>query len=138
MEQRVLLEKPTGSQLGKKFPALYGTRWSITAFSRARLLSLYSARLIQPMHLHPTSRRSILILSSHLRLGLPSSLLPSGLPSKTLYTPLLSPIRAACPDRLILHDLISRIVFGEYRSVGSTDMGWINPYPTNVENRVSS
>ena len=31
-----------------------------------------------------------LILSSHLSLGLPSGLLPSGFPTKTLYTPLLS------------------------------------------------
>jgi hypothetical protein len=29
---------------------------------------------------HPTSWRSILILSSHLQLGLPSGLFPSGLP----------------------------------------------------------
>jgi hypothetical protein len=36
---------------------------------------------------HPTSWRSILILSSHLRMGLPRSLFPSGFPTKTLYTP---------------------------------------------------
>ena len=34
------------------------------------------------------SRRSFLILSSHLRLGLPSCLFPSGFPTKVLYTPL--------------------------------------------------
>jgi hypothetical protein len=32
----VLLEKLTGSQLVKKFPAFYGTRRFITAFTRAR------------------------------------------------------------------------------------------------------
>jgi hypothetical protein len=36
----VLLEKLTGSQLVKKFPAFYGTRTFITAFTRARHLSL--------------------------------------------------------------------------------------------------
>ena len=39
---------------------------------------------------HPISWRSILILSPYLRLGLPGNLFPSGIPTKTLYTPLLS------------------------------------------------
>ena len=37
---RVLLEKLTGSQLVKKFPAFYGTRRFITASTSARHLSL--------------------------------------------------------------------------------------------------
>jgi hypothetical protein len=37
---RGLLEKLTVSQLVKKFPAFYGTRGFITAFTRARHLSL--------------------------------------------------------------------------------------------------
>jgi hypothetical protein len=37
---RVLLEKLIGSQLVMKFPALYGTRRFITAFTTARHLSL--------------------------------------------------------------------------------------------------
>jgi hypothetical protein len=42
-----------------------------------------------------TSWRSILILSSHLQLGIPSDLLPSGFTTKTLYTPLPSPTHAS-------------------------------------------
>jgi len=65
----------TGPVLVKKFPAFYGTRSSITAFTSARHLSLSWARVIQSMPPHSTSWRSILILSYHLRLGLPRGLL---------------------------------------------------------------
>jgi hypothetical protein len=52
-------------------------------------------------------------LSTHLRLGLPSGLFTSGFPTNILYAFLLSPIRAACPARLILLDLITLIMLGE-------------------------
>ena len=73
---RVLLKKLTGFQLVKKFPAFNGTRMFITAFTSARHLSLSCVSLIQSTPPHSTSWRSILILSSCLRLGLPSSLFP--------------------------------------------------------------
>ena len=81
---RVLLEKLTGLQLVKKFPAFHGTRRFITALTNVRHLSLSWASPIRSIYPHPTSWRSILILSTHLRLGLPSGPLPSGFP--TLYT----------------------------------------------------
>jgi len=71
-------------QLVKKFPAFHGTRRFITALTSVRHLSLSWARPIQSIYPHPTSWRSILILSTHRRLGLPSGLLPSVFPSKTL------------------------------------------------------
>ena len=90
---RVLLEKLTGLQLVKKFPAFHGTRRFITALTSVRHLSLSRANPIQSIHPHPTSCRSILILSTHLCLGLPSGIFPSGFPTKTLYTPLLTHTR---------------------------------------------
>ena len=45
---------------------------------------------------------SILILSSHLHLGLPGGLFRSGFPTKTMYMPLFSPIRFTWPAHLIL------------------------------------
>jgi hypothetical protein len=50
-----------------------------------------------PHHPHPTSTRSILILSKHLRLGLPSGLLPSGFPTNNLYEFLFSPFVLHAP-----------------------------------------
>ena len=114
---RVLLEKLTGLQLVKKFPAFYGTR----RFTSVRHLSLSWASPIQSTYPHPTSWRSILILSTHLHLGLPISLFPSGFPTKTLYAALSSPIRATCPANLILLDFITRAILGEeYRSFSSS------------------
>ena len=75
------------------------------------------ASMIQSILPHPTSWRSFLILSSHPRLGLPSGLFPSGFPTKTLCTPLLSLIRATCPSHLILLDFIhSTATLRIYRS----------------------
>ena len=66
-------KKLTSPQQLKKFSA-FCTIWRfITAFTTARHLSLSWVRSIQSMP-HPTSLKSILILSSHLRLGLPSGL----------------------------------------------------------------
>ena len=118
---RVLLEKLTGLQLVKKFPAFHGTRRFITALTSVCHLSLSWASPIQSIYPHPTSWRSILILSTHLRLGLPSCLLPSGFPTNTLYNPLSSPIRATCPAHLILLDFISCTILGEeYKSFSSS------------------
>ena len=67
---RVLLAKLTGLQLVKKFPAFHGTRRFITALTSVRHLSLSWASPIQSVYPHPTSWRSILILSTNLPLGL--------------------------------------------------------------------
>ena len=93
----------------------------ITAFTTAHQLSLSWASSIQSKLTHPTAWRSILILSFHPRLGLPSGLIPSGFPNKTLYKPLLTPMCATCPAHLILLDFITRTIFcGQYRSLSSS------------------
>jgi len=77
---------------------------------------------LDPVHTpHPTTWRSILILSYHLRLGLSSGLFPSGLPTKTIYAPLMSPIRTSCSAQLTLLDFITRTKLGvEHRALCSS------------------
>jgi hypothetical protein len=67
---RGLLEKLTVSQLVKKFPAFCGTWRFITAYTRARHLSLSWASSIQSVPPHPTSWRSI--RTTHLKFCLRS------------------------------------------------------------------
>jgi hypothetical protein len=59
-------------QLLKNFSAVHGTRSFVTVFTAALHWSLPWARSIQSIPPHPNCLRSILLLSTHLRLGLPS------------------------------------------------------------------
>jgi hypothetical protein len=70
--------------LSKKYCFLYGTLKFITVFTKARHWTPSWASWIQFAPSIPVSQRSSLMLSSHLRLGLPSGLLRSVLPTKTL------------------------------------------------------
>jgi len=95
-------------------------------------VTLFGASSIQSIPPHLTSSKSILILSSHLRLGLPSGLLLSGLPIKSLSTPLLAPICATCPTHPILLDFITRTIMGEEnKSLSSSLCSFLHPFVTS-------
>jgi hypothetical protein len=114
------LERPPVVQPLDSFPAFHGTWRFITAYTRALQFYLSWARPIQSKPPNPSSMRSILMLSTHLHLHLPSSLFPSGFPTNNLHTLLFSPICAICPIHLILLHLIILIILGkEYKSCSS-------------------
>jgi hypothetical protein len=76
---------------------------------------------INPINTIP-SLRSILILFTHLRLGLPSGLFPSGIPTNILNAFLFSPIRATFPVHRILPELIILIILGEEYKLWSSSL----------------
>jgi hypothetical protein len=69
----------------QELPSIYGTRRYNNVLTRDLHWSLSWAVSIQSTPSHPISLRSILILSTHLRLGLPSGLFPSSFPTNILY-----------------------------------------------------
>jgi hypothetical protein len=71
--------------------------------------SLSWARSTQSIPSHPIYLRSILKLSTHLRLGL----FPSGIPTNILCAFIFSPIRVTYLAHLILIDFIILIILGE-------------------------
>jgi hypothetical protein len=65
---------------------------------------------------HPSHHilvRSILILFSHLHLGLPSSLFLSGIPINILYAFLFPPVRVKRPAHFVLIEMTTLIIFGD-------------------------
>jgi hypothetical protein len=83
---------------------------------------------INPVHTTPSYLRSILILSTHLHLGLPSGLFPSHFPTKLLYAFFFSLLYTTCPAHNILLDLIILIDLGkEYKLWSSSFCSFLQP-----------
>jgi hypothetical protein len=76
-----VLQNLTVSHLVSKFPTHHDTRRFTTAFTGSRRQCLPKTRP-SPTPSHPIYLRSIAILPSHSRLGLPSGPFPSGFPTK--------------------------------------------------------
>ena len=104
---RILLEKPVVPQPVKKFPPFYLTRICITAFTRTRHLSLSLARSI-----HPISYTYVLILSSHVRHGLPSGLFPLRFSHQNVCAR-LPPYVLTCITHVLFLHMIIPTIFGE-------------------------
>jgi len=97
--RRALLEKLTGSQLLEKGPAFYGTqRFPYRVYRCPQCVPI-----LNQLHSGHTSTFPLLEdPSSRVRLDLPSGLFPSGFPTKTMYTRLLSPYMLQSPPISIL------------------------------------
>ena len=110
---RVLLEKLNGSAASQEIPRiLWNPKVHYHTHKCPPPLPILSQ--LHPVPTTPSHFLNIhLILSSHLCLGLPNGLIPSGFPTRTLYTPLPSTARATCPVHLILLDFTTRTALGK-------------------------
>jgi hypothetical protein len=93
MVQDIIWKADCHSACQNKYPAfLWNSKVHFRVHKSPPLDPTWASRIQFALSI-PISLRSSLILSSHLRLGLPSDLLPSGLPTKTLEAPLPSHMR---------------------------------------------
>ena len=100
----------------------YGTRRFNAAFTRALQYSLSWTESTRFLVLLAISLRSILILSSHVRLGFPKDLFSVGLSIKIFKEILPSFIQATSPTHLNLLDLITMTIFGEQYKLWSSSL----------------
>ena len=109
----------------QEIPCIFGeSQVSLPRLQEPPPQSVPILRHIDPVYAsQPTSWISILILSSHLCLGLPSCLFPSGLSTKTLITPLLSPYVLYSPPISFVFE-IRRVQISAWRTAILTKVFW--------------
>lgn len=122
-------------QLGKKSPTFFGIQNFTLLFTRASRLSHVLGHMTE---LHFMSYiYMLLLLSSHLCLGLASGLFPSSFLIWTVHKVLASPIYATFPVSLILLNFITLKIFDEQNTVWSLSLHYfiqsLLPHPSEVK-----
>jgi hypothetical protein len=100
-------------------------------FTRALHLSQSEVRRFQSIPPRSTSLKSVLILSSHLRLVLPSGLFPSSFPNKILYVFFFYLMPATCPEDMVVLLIITylRNLFSFLIRISGGGGGGVQPGP---------
>jgi hypothetical protein len=95
--------RATNSAAPQEFPSIL---WNLKVRYRVHKSPPLVHIMSQMNPINTIPLRSISILFTHLHIGLPSGLFPSGFPTNILYVFFFSIIRATCPAHLILIDFI--------------------------------
>jgi hypothetical protein len=112
---------------------LWNPKVRYTMFTKALNWISFLSQIDQSIPTHPINLTSILIMSTHLRLDLPSGLFLSGYPTNIQYALLLIQIRATCPAHLIDLDFIILIILEECKLRSSSLCSFLQISVTSIK-----